>query len=465
MIKSHLNRFSSLTVSLCIVLLAVIVITGSVAMRRAKKGSSDWDTFYKAGHSVRAHQGIYYSGDYYQEAGDISPFLYSPIAALFFAPFAVFSIEISAFLWNLVNIILFLISFHLMLKLMGISPGDFFLFLRSFPRMLKIVFIVLLLSMCLDNLSMAQVNILVFVLCLWGLQLWKMGKNWSGGLVLAFSILLKLTPFIFLFYFILKRSWKMVAGIFAGLFLFTVVVPTLVFGINLNRLYHRQWLGRTLKPTLIQLRALFPEELPHPLKKTIEDFRYAQLEGRLGEKNQSLEAAVTRLLLRNRNSYDQSEHPIYAVRRYKKLPVLFGGLSENAVNLLIKTMILSILLVLTFCLLPGANAAPIPVEAALLFLSMTLLAPWSRSHQSVSWLFFLFVIIQHWKTVAGSAVKSHTQILKPGLMAASLLYFLQGMPYGKAAGLGAWSNLIFWILAVSITMQYKCKPKLGTAFL
>lgn len=59
--KANLRRFYFF------LLAAVIIATGFMTIRRAVKGSNDFDTFYQSGKAVLLGQGIYYSGEYYKK--------------------------------------------------------------------------------------------------------------------------------------------------------------------------------------------------------------------------------------------------------------------------------------------------------------------------------------------------------------------------------------------------------------
>ena len=63
---------------------------------------------------------------------------------------------------------------------------------------------------------MAQVNILVFTLTLISLFFWVRAKDFLSGLWLACAVFIKLTPALFLLFFILKKKWKVLAGFLAG---------------------------------------------------------------------------------------------------------------------------------------------------------------------------------------------------------------------------------------------------------
>lgn len=431
------------------------IVTGLVAGHRAKKGSNDFDTFYAAGRAILTHQGIYYQNEFYKDSEKVSPFLYPPAAACFFSLFAAFPLKPSAFLWNTFNLSLFIASLILTVKILDPSPKDLCLRFCRLPIGSRIVFTVLALSMLMDNLAMAQVNILIFFLILTALCLMKSRQDFWAGAVLSVAILIKVTPALFALYFLLKRNWKALGGLGAGAILLTVMIPTLFFGWPQNRLVHRQWMGRAIKPILIPLIALFEKDNTHPMAKSAEKIRAEKLGGSLAEKNQALEASLTRLFLKNRNSFAyDAAFPMYAARRYEKLPVLFGGVDREILAAIIRTLQAGILIFLIYLWSPrrkGTSPALIPFEISLIFLSMTLISPLARSHQFVSWIFPYATVL--WAQTRYSNARQ-TRGLSAAMLLSFIFYVLQALPYGKAAGMGTWANLSLWMgFALILTLS------------
>lgn len=440
-----------------IVITALIVILGAVTAHRAESGSNDFDTFYEAGRAVLTGEGLYYKGEFYDQGSKTGPFLYPPFAALFFALYAWLPLAPAAFLWCLSLILCFSTCFLWTLTHLNFMLNRMKELWLACGWIDRVIFIVFPAALLLDNLTMAQFNLVVLAFSLAALVLWRFKARFSAGMVLAAAILMKATPALFLFYFIAKRQWRVLIGVFTGLLLGTLILPTLVFGFNQNRIYHRQWLGRTVKPMFTAVKARFQseqDEAAHPLKKDAALIEHERLTAQLTQKNQALSATMTRLLLKDRNTraYD-GEHPVYAAQKYKKLPVLFGGLPGFSLSLLIRGLQAAILLLLfwVWSRRPLENhALRIPVELALVFLSMTLLSPWARSHQFISWLFPLIIAFcynpAHLRKQGCTFMLDRPNLswLTYGVRIAFVLYVLQALPYGKPAGMGTLANLVLW---------------------
>lgn len=435
------NRNKSIFITCALIF---IIATGLIAIRRTKKGSNDFDTFYQTGLAVLQHQGIYYQGEFYKEQGNVSPFLYPPPAAIFFLPFGLLPLSIAAFLWNFLNCCFFALSLFLCQRLLNRNLSEF---KKRNAFQLTLIFLMIA-SLFFDNLMMAQANILLLVLCLSGISLLQSQKKLLSGFVIALAILFKATPVFFLLYFLIKRQWRALTGVFIGLFVAGLLIPIFVFGKDGTRIFYRQWIGRTIKPGVaIALSHFQTTKTLHPQQKSPQQLQMIRLSDMLVEKNQSLEASLTRLLLKNRNDYATStEFPIYVARRYMRLPILAGGIPLAPLTVLIRgiTLALVLLMVILWSRIHQGNREIQLLEISLVFLGMILFSPFARSHQFISLLLPLLVI-------AGS--DKNKFFLRIGIV----LYFMQAIPYGKAAGFGTWSAVFILIIIFKELIQYSKK--------
>ena len=89
----------------------------------------------------------------------------------------------------------------------------------------------------LGDLAHGNVNIFIAFLVTATLALYCKRWDFSAGLVLALAIACKVTPGLFLPYFVWKRAWKAVAGTLVGLSLWLVVVPGLAIGHTTTALF------------------------------------------------------------------------------------------------------------------------------------------------------------------------------------------------------------------------------------
>lgn len=426
-----------------LLLIVIAVVTSIISVYRSSHGSNDFDTYYYTGKAVLEHSGIYYKGDYYKDAFKGGPFLYAPVWACFFSLFAWMPIQLAAVIWNLLNFFIFLISLSLMGSLLSESDKKNTAWVSSANRIHLVIAGIMLLLLLFDNLTMAQINILILFLILVALAARKKGAEFLGGTILSAAILVKLTPVLFCLYFVSKKSWKVLMGVFFGGLVLTILIPALVFGFSTNHLYHRQWLGRILKPSLIHWVPKWQNVSIHPEKILPEKTESIRLTNLLVAKNQSLEAGMTRLFLKDRNVYAfDSAFPIFPAQRYSRLPVLIG-LPMSALNIVIRSVqgILCLGLIFFMVWRPSErNILNSSMKISMIFLTMTLLSPTTRSHQFILWSFPITTLLYYL-----TRASSFHLIFKALAILATALYMFQGVPFGKAAGMGAWSNLVLWI--------------------
>jgi hypothetical protein len=106
----------------------------------------------------------------------------------------------------------------------------------------------------IGDLQHGNVNLLILLLCVWSLKLWMGGREVAAGIVMALAVSCKVTPALFIYYFLLKRSWwTMVGGaIGLALFLYPGFVPAAVLGWDANQTQLFSWFDEMVKPFVIE---------------------------------------------------------------------------------------------------------------------------------------------------------------------------------------------------------------------
>jgi hypothetical protein len=164
-----------------------------------------------------------------------------PIMALMLRPIAELPPVAGALFWYYLKV--------------GLALGSFLLAFRlakdagvSFPAWAQGLTVLLSLRPVLGDLMHGNVNLLIVFLVLSGLALYRRGRDWSAGVVIALAIACKVTPALFLPYFIWKRSWRTVAGMIVGLAMFLFVMPGLCLGWSENIELLRSWIEQMVVP-------------------------------------------------------------------------------------------------------------------------------------------------------------------------------------------------------------------------
>jgi hypothetical protein len=102
----------------------------------------------------------------------------------------------------------------------------------------------------LGDLHHGNNNLVILFLVVTALQAWRKGYDVLAGLLLALSISYKVTPALFVPYFLYKRSWRTVIAAGLGLAIFLVIVPSLVVGPQFNWECLSSWWQHMMSPFL-----------------------------------------------------------------------------------------------------------------------------------------------------------------------------------------------------------------------
>jgi hypothetical protein len=119
---------------------------------------------------------------------------------------------------------------------------------RPFPAWAKALTVVLSIRPIVGDLTHGNVNIFILFLVMAALYAFSRGRDFLSGLVLALAIACKVTPALFILYFLWKRAWGTLLGCTVGLGLFFFLVPSLVFaaqGGSLAGGFERNWAALT----------------------------------------------------------------------------------------------------------------------------------------------------------------------------------------------------------------------------
>jgi hypothetical protein len=126
------------------------------------------------------------------------------------------------------------------------SPG------RPFPLWAKVLTVGLSLRPIMGDLMHGNINLLVLFLVVAFLYAYHRGRDVLAGILLGLAIVCRLTPGLFVPYFLWKRAWKTLAGCVLGLVLFTWVVPSCLVGVKENAHELSVWADHWIWPYLVK---------------------------------------------------------------------------------------------------------------------------------------------------------------------------------------------------------------------
>ena len=99
-----------------------------------------------------------------------------------------------------------------------------------------------------SDLQHGNINILILFMVVLAVDAWTRGRDWLGGFALGLAITCKVTPALFLPYFLYKRSWKMLVATSVAILVFMFVVPVVVLGPDLASQCLGSWWHRIISP-------------------------------------------------------------------------------------------------------------------------------------------------------------------------------------------------------------------------
>jgi len=96
-----------------------------------------------------------------------------------------------------------------------------------------------------------NVNIFILFLLVGSLFAFSRERRMTSGVILGLAIACKVTPALFIPYFLWKRAWGALAGCALGLILFLLVVPGLFLGMHRNLELLSSWEKQMIEPFVV----------------------------------------------------------------------------------------------------------------------------------------------------------------------------------------------------------------------
>jgi hypothetical protein len=168
-----------------------------------------------------------------------------PIMALILYPFALLPPLLGSLAWFYLKVGIAALALAWIFRIVEIPEVPF-------PPWAKAVTILLGLRPIVGDLSHGNVNLFILFLVTGALYAFHQKRDFEAGLVLALSIACKVTPALFLPYFLWKRAWKTLAGCLMGLFLFLMLVPGTFLGWQRNTHLLQSWTKQMVTPYVLE---------------------------------------------------------------------------------------------------------------------------------------------------------------------------------------------------------------------
>ncbi|KLI08728.1 polyprenol-phosphate-mannose-dependent alpha-(1,2)-phosphatidylinositol mannoside mannosyltransferase [Mycolicibacterium conceptionense] len=172
----------------------------------------DIDVYRMGGRAWLDNQPLYADGAIFHTQGGLDlPFTYPPLAAILFAPFAWLSLPAASVAITATTLVLLIISTVIVLTRLNIWPETR---ITSEPAWVRrcwlatalVVPAVIWLEPIRSNFEFGQINVVLMTLVI--ADCVPRRTPWPRGMLLGLAIALKLTPAVFVLYFLLRRDFR-----------------------------------------------------------------------------------------------------------------------------------------------------------------------------------------------------------------------------------------------------------------
>jgi hypothetical protein len=168
-----------------------------------------------------------------------------PIMAMMLTPLAHLPPPAFALGWFYLKVLMVLLCFYWVIRMLDDRDVPF-------PRWARNLAVALSLTPVVNDLTHGNVNIFILFTIVSGLYSYHRNRNALGGIMLALGAACKVTPILFLPYFVWKRAWRMVAAILVGLVLFLWLIPGAALGWQRNHELLASWSRQMVAPFLVE---------------------------------------------------------------------------------------------------------------------------------------------------------------------------------------------------------------------
>ena len=169
----------------------------------------------------------------------------TPIMAILLRPLAGMDRISGSLLWFFLKVAMMLIVYFWVCWLAE-SPD------RPFPVWARALAIGLSLRPVIGDLTHGNINLFICFLVIASLFAFRHKRDFLSGLLLSLAIVCKVTPALFVPYFLWKRAWTTLAGCAVGMVLFLWIVPGMLIGFDYNQFLLGQWTKQMVVPYVVE---------------------------------------------------------------------------------------------------------------------------------------------------------------------------------------------------------------------
>jgi hypothetical protein len=160
-------------------------------------------------------------------------YVYMPLLAVLLTPFTRLPLLLNTFLWYMLSVVALCGTVLLSARL----AQDRLKGMRA-----AVMAMIFCIPPLVESLTRGQTGVMFIFLAIAILYLYTRGRVVWAGVLLAFSVVLKVSPLALLVvFFLVKREWKTLAAALLGIFFFAWALPSIVIGADRNWLLLKEW--------------------------------------------------------------------------------------------------------------------------------------------------------------------------------------------------------------------------------
>jgi len=164
-----------------------------------------------------------------------------PMMLLIQKPFYAMGLIWGSFFWVTFKCMIILFIFWVVV-IIGRGKGP------PWPEWAQLLLLFLNIRVFFGDLTHANVNLFTAGLVAASLWFAVHRQRFASGLVVGFAAALRVTPMLFVVYFIYKRRWISLLGAIAGIVLFAWLVPGLFLGFEYHNMLAQAWFNQMILP-------------------------------------------------------------------------------------------------------------------------------------------------------------------------------------------------------------------------
>lgn len=164
-----------------------------------------------------------------------------PLVLALLMPFAKMPLWLGATLWAVLKLAAIVATAWLTFRALARSD-------RPFPFGIVLMTILFGVRPLIGDMQHGNINVLVLLPIAATFYLAVRGRDVWAGLTLALAVVMKLTPALLVVYYLYRCRGRVLLGVVAGLLVFGLLVPVVVFGPAQTRSHYVGWYGVMIEP-------------------------------------------------------------------------------------------------------------------------------------------------------------------------------------------------------------------------